>query len=93
MVENDPQLADWEGEEGLDRIRPELGPGALADLTEGLLDRERLSVRAVARHGIERIAEREDLRAKGNLFAGETTRVPLAVPTLVVGMDDLACTL
>src|SRR5215218_10605609 len=46
------------------------------------------AVRAVARHCVERVGDREDPRAGRNLLATEAVRIAGAVPALVVAPDD-----
>jgi len=53
-------------------------------------DRKRLVARAVLSHCVEGVTEVQDPSSKGDLIAAETTRIALAVPTFVMGMDDLA---
>ena len=51
--------------------------------------RARAPVRAVARHRVQRVRDREDARAERNLHLADPIRVPGAVPALVVVPNDL----
>src|SRR4051812_5057638 len=61
----------------------ELGAGAAAQLGERLLGIERALVRAVRRHRVVGIADRDDSCAERDLVAGEAVRVAVAVVVLV----------
>ena len=55
----------------LDDARVELRAGRLGEAPERLLDRQRLAVRAVGRHRVERVAGEDDARLERDLLAGE----------------------
>src|SRR5262249_31643293 len=67
----------------LDDRRVELRPRARAKTAQCLVVRQPASIRPVARHRVERIADVHDARLERDLAAADAVRVPLAVPALV----------
>jgi hypothetical protein len=78
-----------DGGEGVDHHRVELGPGPVGDLLAGLVEGDGLAVGAVGGHGVEGVGDREHPRPGRDGVAGQTGRVALAVPALVVAADHL----
>jgi hypothetical protein len=70
--------------ERLDDLRVELLPRLSLDLGDRLVPAEGSSVRTIARHGVERVRDREHARPEWDLPAGETVRIAAPVPALVV---------
>src|SRR5205823_13573438 len=66
----------------------ELAAGLGDDLAPGVLPGHGPAVGTVARHRVERIGNREDSGSYGNVGAGPSVRVAVAVPALVVRTDD-----
>src|SRR5512133_989142 len=75
--------------EGADDRRVELPAGLAEDLVLSGSPRECHPVRTVARHGVERIRDREDPGAPWNLLPCQAVRIAVAVPALVVRANDL----
>src|SRR5215218_10025176 len=70
---------------GVDHRRAELRPGVGLELLDGLLERHRVAVGAVGRHGVEGVAAADDGGAHRDLVAHESVWVAGAVPLLVRG--------
>ena len=66
----------------------ELRARAARELGAGVLERQRLAVRAVGRHRVEGVAGADDPRLDRDVVAGEAVGVAGAVPALVAGADD-----
>ena len=63
--------------------RVELRAGAAQQLRAGRVGRDRALVRAVGRHGVERVADGDDARAQRDAAAGQAVGVAAAVVALV----------
>src|SRR5215467_1727182 len=59
-----------------------------ADLRARRLQRHRARVRTIVGHGVERVGHREDAGAQRNALAAQTFGIAVAVPPLVVVVDD-----
>ena len=67
----------------------ELLAGLCEELDHGLVPGERGTVRAVARHRVERVRHGEDARRERDVVPAQPVRIPVSVPALVVVPDDL----
>src|SRR5580698_8464528 len=75
-------------QENFNHGRIELGSGAAQNLFARGVEGARLAVRPVAGDGIERVADRKDARADGNLAAADAARIPATVVMLLVAVND-----
>src|SRR5207244_10610995 len=69
-------------DEDLDQLRVELRAGAALDLGHRVVVAERSAVRAVARHRVEGVRDREHARLDRDLLARAAGRIARAVPAL-----------
>src|ERR1700693_1059624 len=76
-------------DEGICQLRLELRAAAGEDLGDRVFEAHRLPVGPVVRHRVERVHDREDACAEGNLSPLELARVAAAVPAFVVRGYDL----
>src|SRR6266542_1527948 len=81
-----PPLANTERLHGL---RVELAAPLGEDLVGRVLPGQRLSIRPVARHRVQRVGKREDARTQRDLLPRDTVRVAGPVPALVVETNDV----
>src|SRR5713101_8576056 len=77
-----------QGQERRHHRRIEVGAGAALDLRARCRNRNGARVRAIVRHGIERIGHREDPSAQGDVLAPQPFGVAGPIPPLVVVVDD-----
>jgi len=77
-----------DGEKDLDDFGIELRVGAAANFLAGVGHGESFAIRTVADHGVERIGDREDSRAEGDLLAFEAAWVASAVVKFLVSEND-----
>src|SRR5579884_955073 len=71
----------------LDDLRIKLGSGAAAQLREGDLHGERLSVWPVGRHGVKGIQDRNNPSADRNLLTRKPLWISLSVISLLMIID------
>src|SRR5437016_153247 len=66
-------LEDGQGnaQEGLDDVRIEMRAGASLDLRDGRVELDRLRVRTIERHRVERVHDAEDPRVERDVLARE----------------------
>ena len=76
-------------QKGVDAVWVELLAGLCEELDHGLVPRDRGTVRAVARHRVERVRHGEDARRERDVVPAQPVRIPGSVPALVVVPDDL----
>ena len=67
----------------------ELAPGLFLEALDDHVQRQRVAVRTLAEHGVERVGHSQQARAQRNILAGHAVRVPLAVIPLVMMSDRL----
>src|ERR1035437_2461618 len=70
-------------------VRVKLSATVFDNFGNGLVKGECLAVRAIGRHGIQRVNNSKDTGSNWNLFPLELFRVAGAVKTLMVAEDDL----
>jgi hypothetical protein len=75
--------------EGAHDHRVELPAELACDLLAGRSPRERAPIGPVARHCVERVRDREDPRADGDIPSAQPVRIPVPVPAFVMRADDL----
>lgn len=74
----------FEAEKERNEGRVELRTGTPLDFGEHLVARHGRAIASGAAHGVESIDKPDDAGGKGDLFAGESVRIPAAVPAFVV---------
>jgi len=77
-----------DGGEDFDDFGVELRAGAAANFFAGVGHRQSAAVGAVTDHGVERVGDRENAGAEGNLVAFQAARIAGAVVELLVSKDD-----
>ena len=73
---------------GGDDTAVKLRSGVLLELCDRGLARDRVVIGAVARHRVERVADRDDPRSERDRLAGEAVGIPGAVDALVRRADE-----
>src|SRR5438552_12890653 len=76
------------GHEEPDDPGVELGPGEGLELADGLPGAAPGPVGRVPRHGVEDLGHGHDAGPEGTVLARQPRGVPLAVPALVMAVDD-----